>query len=107
MCQWLVPSAAGSGGDAVRGLVPGRVGFVLSWGSGRLLVVGSWCQAGSSPPRWKVLECPGAWWPRPVVVHCWSPGNAVVLVGSNVPLIWLHAPAWGSACRPVMVPEPP
>ena len=125
MSRFPDPSAVGSGGDAARGSVPGRVGFGVSWGLGRPLVAGLWRQgvlqaerrqwvvlppsrgAECSPPRWEARDCLGPRWSRPVVVRWWSPGDVVALAGSVVPLIWPHVPAGGSVGRPVMVPEPP
>ena len=59
------------------------------------------------PPWLEVPVCPGPRWRRSVVVLWWSPGDAVSFVGSDVPLVWPHAPAGGSAGQPVMVAEPP
>ena len=76
----------------------------VSWGLGWLLLAGAWCRGGvfrpcagmgfrrrrrvvlSAPPsRLKARGRPGPRRLRPVVVRWWSPGDAVLLVGSVAP----------------------
>ena len=101
-------SAVGSGGDAAHGLVLGRVGFVVFWGLGWLLVAGLWRQGVPQTERWRWDVMPlslGAEcfrsqgkardhfvprWLRPVVGRWWGPSNVVGLAGVFVPHAWLQ-----------------
>ena len=62
----------------------------------------------SAPPRTgRRGTAPGPRRVRPVVVHWWSPGDAVEFVGNVAPAVWPHVLVEGFVGWPVMVLEHP